>query len=299
MILSDDEMKTIRQAIDERSGLDEELLNRCTDFLRTGKYDEAVRNAFILLEERLRVVVNKEGMTGTQLANYAFSPANGPLAKLLGNNDAEKEGLRELFSGAFKLFRNPTAHGVVGYDRVEGKSIIGLVNLLLKIVNRVGELPPPSTFPENLENSLSDIEKVVGAAATSRLRKFLGRCIVSGIKPTVASKHWQWIPFKRYALLKYDHWDKPKVYQLTLFYLVVNEKDKSLWFPVNQYYSNAVDFDLDPIKRELRSIGFQLTGKYQDYRADLKIHNSANFFDQLFDILIQTSKELETRLEQA
>ena len=146
MLLNDQEMQNIRQAIDERSGLDAELLNRCSDFLHTGKYDEAVRNAFILLEERLRSAVNKDGMTGTQLANHAFNSTTGPLAKVLGNNEAEREGLRELYSGAFKLFRNPTAHGVVGYDLVEGKSIIGLVNLLLKMISKAGEMISQALF---------------------------------------------------------------------------------------------------------------------------------------------------------
>lgn len=299
MILNDDEFKAIRDALDERSGLDPELLNRCSDFLRIGKYDEAVRNAFILLEERLRIAVNreKENMTGTQLAGLAFGPANGLFSKVLGNNDNEKQGLHEIYAGAFKLFRNPTAHGVVGYDRIEGKSIIGFVNLLLRILDKVSDLPPPNTFPSNLELTLGDMEKAIGPAATSRLRKFLGRCVTSGVKPTVASK--QWIPFKRYALMKYDHWDKAKPHQLSLFYLYVTDKDRFLWFPINQYYCNVVDLDLESIKQELRSIGFQLFGKYQDYNADLKTNNSTKFFDQLFDIVIDISKDLETRLEQA
>src|SRR5687767_6322377 len=107
MLLTDDEIKALRHLVNSGSGMDEELLNRCADFMHSGKYDEAVRNAFILLEERLRIAVNKEGMTGTDLANFAFSPKTGPLGKVLGNNEAEREGLREIFSGAFKLFRNP------------------------------------------------------------------------------------------------------------------------------------------------------------------------------------------------
>ena len=54
MILTDDEMKQIQLSLEERSGLDEELLKRCGDLIRMGKFDEAVRNAFVLLEERLR-----------------------------------------------------------------------------------------------------------------------------------------------------------------------------------------------------------------------------------------------------
>ena len=129
MILTDKEMQQVRQSIEAQAGLDEELLRRCDHLLHVGAVDEAVRSAFVLLEERLRKVAGREDMTGTQLANFAFSAKDGPLAKHLGRTQSEREGLRELYSGAFKLFRNPAAHGAVGYNASDGKAIIGLVNL--------------------------------------------------------------------------------------------------------------------------------------------------------------------------
>ena len=115
MIPTDDELEVIRQSIEAAAGIDEELKQRCGPLMRINAFDEAVRNAFVLLEERLRDTVIKEGLTGVQLANHAFAP-DSPLAKHLGHTPSEREGLRELFSGAFKLFRNPAAHGVVGYS---------------------------------------------------------------------------------------------------------------------------------------------------------------------------------------
>ena len=147
MILTDEEMKQVQLSLEEKSGLDEELLNRCGDLIRIGKFDEAVRNAFVLLEERLRKATGQDGMTGTNLANHAFN-ADSRLAKQLASDLAEREGLRELYSGAFKLFRNPSAHGVVGYDNAEGKSIVALVNLLLKLLDKVTGLPPPESAPQ-------------------------------------------------------------------------------------------------------------------------------------------------------
>ena len=158
MILTDDEMRQLRGSIEAHAGLDQELLQRCGHLLHLGAFDEAVRSAFVLLEERLRNAVNVEGMTGTQLANHAFSPTKGPLAKHLGRNQSERDGLRELYSGAFRLFRNPTAHGVVGYSAAEGKAIIGLVDLLLRLVKRAEELPPQDLFPSNVEKAISLVE---------------------------------------------------------------------------------------------------------------------------------------------
>lgn len=177
MILTDDEMRQIRKSLEAQAGLDEGLMQRCDHLIHMGAFDEAVRSAFVLLEERMREAVNGEGMTGVQLANHAFNPEKGPLAKHLGRTASEREGLRELYSGAFKLFRNPTAHGVVGYSAAEGKAIIGLVDLMLKILKRAEELPPPGLFAEYVETALAKAEDSLGPGATSRLRMFLGKCL--------------------------------------------------------------------------------------------------------------------------
>ena len=76
MILSDKEIQIIRQSIEEQSGLDEELLRRCRHLLHMEAYDEAVRSAFVLLEERLRKAIGEDGMTGTALAQKALNPNN-------------------------------------------------------------------------------------------------------------------------------------------------------------------------------------------------------------------------------
>src|SRR2546423_6481035 len=99
MILTEDEIRRIWQTMEANSGLDSELLRRGGHLIHIGAFDEAVRNAFVLLEERLRKAVNKDGMTGTSLANYAFNSTDGPLAKQLGHSASEREALRELYSG--------------------------------------------------------------------------------------------------------------------------------------------------------------------------------------------------------
>jgi len=87
----------------EQAGLDEELVNRCSQLIHLGAFDEAIRSAFVLLEERLRKAVNVDGMTGTNLANHAFSK-DSPLVKHLSRNPSEGEGLRELYSGHSNCF---------------------------------------------------------------------------------------------------------------------------------------------------------------------------------------------------
>ena len=296
MILTDDEIRQIRRSIEAQAGLDETLMQRCGPLIHMGRFDEAVRSAFVLLEERLRKAVNEEGMTGTQLANFAFSPTKGPLAKHLGSNQAEREGLRELFSGAFKLFRNPTAHGVVGYTAAEGKAIIGLVDLMLKIVKRAEELPPPGLFPDPLETALAKIEAKIGPGATSRLRTFLGKCVTEvGLKPGAGE---QWVPFRKHALYHHKSWDQPKPHSIGVFYLISSKGRSAIHFSTRQYYSNVVGFNVDRLVEELAELNFYLVGKDQDPEVDLQAHNDQSFFDALFDVVIRVAEELGDTLQQ-
>jgi uncharacterized protein (TIGR02391 family) len=298
MILTDNELREVRRMIEAQAGLDEELLRRCGHLIHLEAFDEAVRSAFVLLEERLRDAVKVEGMTGTQLANHAFSPANGPLAKHLGRNQSEREGLRELYSGAFRLFRNPTAHGVVGYSAAEGKAIIGLVDLLLKLVKRTEDLPPEGLFPENIETVLSKIQQEIGPGATSRLRLFLGKCISEvGLKPSPTAT--QWLPFRKHALYHADGWEAPKAHTIPVFYLQVESSKKMrLYLPTSSYYAKVVEFNVDRLVEESTALGFQLLGKDPEPHADLRIHNDQGFFDAFLDLVTWTTRQLEMTLQQ-
>jgi uncharacterized protein (TIGR02391 family) len=296
MILTDKEMDQVRRALEAQAGLDEELVRRCGHLIHLGAFDEAVRSAFVLLEERLRKSVGEERMTGTQLANFAFSPSKGPLAEQLGHSPSEKEGLRELYSGAFKLFRNPTAHGVVEYSAAEGKTIIGLVDLLLRLLKRVEDLPPIGLLPENAENALDTVEEAIGPGATSRLHSFLGRC-VSKLKLRTTPSAKQWFPFRRHALYKADSWDAPKAHRVPVFYLVVTGKRQDLHFPANQYHAYVEGFNTDRLSEELLDLGFYPQGRNQEPTGDLRVHNDRDFFDALFDIVSWVTDEFGETLK--
>ena len=295
MILTDEEMRQVRRELEAQAGLDEELLRRCGHLIHLGAFDEAVRSAFVLLEERLRSAVGQEGMTGTQLANFAFNPTKGPLSAQLSHSPGEKEGLRELYSGAFKLFRNPTAHGVVEYSAAEGKAIISLVDLLLGLIKRAGELPPPGLLPDNVEAALDAVEVTVGAAAARRLHGFLSNCVRElGLLPAISAT--QSIPFRRHASYKAVHWDEPKAHQVPLFRFAVSGENRHLQFPVREYYARVEEFDTERVDEELVQLGCYPRGKNQDPTLDLRVHNSREAFDALFEIVASVADEFEETL---
>ena len=63
MILTDTELNRLREALESQVSMDDELFRRCATLLHLGAYDEAVRSAFVLLEDRLRTMLGEEGMT--------------------------------------------------------------------------------------------------------------------------------------------------------------------------------------------------------------------------------------------
>lgn len=280
MIFTNEEMSRLQTILESQSGLDEVLLERCGPLIHMGKFDEAVRSAFALLEDRLRAAINKDGMSGTNMANHAFN-AEGVLAKRLRHTKNERDGLRELYSGAFKLFRNPTAHGVVGYGEAEGKSIIGLVNLLLIILDRAVSSPPLSIFIPPVEKFIEDVDKEIAPSVANRLRAFLGKCKKIGLIDHWARKK---LPFRSYALQNLPGKDKPKKNMIAVFYLIADQKHPALLFPVNQYYKRVVDLDISPIADRLRELGFS-SSIWGDYYLNLRNKNDQSFFDELYDLV--------------
>jgi uncharacterized protein (TIGR02391 family) len=121
----------------EELGFDPELRERCqTDFVAE-RYSLAVRNAFTLLETRIRLEsLAPRDKSGVDLASHAFHPQNGKIP--IGVTEGEREGNHLLFRGAFIAFRDPAAHNdqLVGLDRTGAFHQLALVDLLLKLTRK-------------------------------------------------------------------------------------------------------------------------------------------------------------------
>ena len=118
------------------SGFDEELADRCFRSLATGannpkSWDDAVRNAGLVLEVRLRDVGSiPNNRVGRDLVNDVFGKGGSLASKF--SVDSEREGYRDLFAGVVGAFRNPSAHRFIDPSPEEGGAFIVFVNLLLK-----------------------------------------------------------------------------------------------------------------------------------------------------------------------
>jgi uncharacterized protein (TIGR02391 family) len=111
-------------------GLDEAV----TNLLKKNEYDAAVVAAFKHLDGQLQKAlgVPPHEQYGEKLINLAFAPHSGKLQ--LGTSESEQLGLRNFFSGAYAIFRNPSAHRFVKYTAFSALTIINMVAMMEETV---------------------------------------------------------------------------------------------------------------------------------------------------------------------
>ena len=100
-----------------------------------GSYDTAVLEAFKQVEVAVRKAGGYEAKDyGTILMRNAFNVKNGTLTDPK-QEDAEKEGVSNLFAGAIGLYKNPSSHHDVEFTPEEASEIIIIASHLLRIVD--------------------------------------------------------------------------------------------------------------------------------------------------------------------
>lgn len=118
--------------------LDAELAERCHS-LYPDNVGSAVREAYILVEERLRALIGRssageETLSGQNLLNEALHPERGILTDR-SLPRSERDGLFLMFKGAHMYVRNPRAHRFVDEkDPQRAIEFIYLADLLLRIL---------------------------------------------------------------------------------------------------------------------------------------------------------------------
>lgn len=115
---------------------DDELRSRCGDLLLAGgKFDRAIREAAVVLEDRVRAAVGGSDRVGVPLMQFAFS-ADSPRVRL-SRNRQEQIGAMQLYVGVMAFFRNPTGHNLKDtYAREDAVRFVAMVDLLLSLVAR-------------------------------------------------------------------------------------------------------------------------------------------------------------------
>lgn len=274
MLITNTQVDELLSQLSDLSGLDEELAERCGVLIRSQRYDEAVSRAFVVLEERLRELLAVRGGTGVHLSRKAFAPETGQLVDRLNRPSAEVEGIRDLFVGAFKTFRNRAAHTVAGYTLDEARAIIHLVNLLLLVLERVRRAPT-QRVPKRIAQALTP-------AVTERLQGFLGSLQGIGIGQGEGKA---WTPYRATLEFKAPSWEKSRPDHVTIFYLTLIRKKPVLAFS-SKILSQVVELEIQQLEADLLQAGCTRVGvKDTPIRLFLSERNDQATFDRFYEIL--------------
>jgi uncharacterized protein (TIGR02391 family) len=116
---------------------EEELLSRCIPLFEQELYEPSIREAFVLLERRIRERAGLDASDiGVELVDKAFGPRKAILEVPLCADDGERLGVHQLFRGAMGLLKNPLSHRSVPefQDRRVAAEIIVFCDLLLNLL---------------------------------------------------------------------------------------------------------------------------------------------------------------------
>jgi uncharacterized protein (TIGR02391 family) len=114
--------------------LHEELRGAAYDALVRGNFQQAVAEAFRVVEVKARNASGLEGV-GATLMRAAFHEDTGPL-RSDGADRGERQALPHLFAGAFGWVRNPAIHRDIAMDDVtHAIEQLMLASLLLRIAD--------------------------------------------------------------------------------------------------------------------------------------------------------------------
>lgn len=115
------------------------LVSEVRALLDAGKYDAAIVAAFKYLDSQMQsaLKVPSTQYYGEDLINLAFSPNSGRLQ--LNTHQNEQQGLRNFFSGANSVFRNPSAHRFMKYDSFSANTIVAMAAMMASIVKKLSD----------------------------------------------------------------------------------------------------------------------------------------------------------------
>ncbi len=273
MLVTSRQVDELLTALGDLSGLDRELLERCGPLILSERYDEAVGRAFVVLEERLRALMNLRGGSGVHLVQKLFSIKDTHLTDRLRLPEDEIKGLRDIFTGSFAAFRNRAAHTLAGYGRDESRAIIHLVNLLLLIVEQIRKAPDPQ-FQLEVADGLSP-------TIAERLQHLLTSLLAIGfIKEEGSSQD----AYKAMLHYKFREWDEHRPHPVTVFYLNKGA-EPSLRFRMDML-SLVRDLDVEELQARLLAAGCTRANRTSTpVELVLARRNDQATFDRLYEIL--------------
>ncbi len=118
---------------------DDELRERCADLLLAGsKFDRAINQATLVLEERIRTkAIPTTALVGENLVNFAFKDdLTKTILEVPGGAADDQRGFVQILRGLVPTFRNKTHHHVIDtFSREDAMRVCGFIDVLLRVVD--------------------------------------------------------------------------------------------------------------------------------------------------------------------
>lgn len=134
----EEQVQALKQEIDRVPTLIEDVtdegLQRRLGRLENSQLDTIIREAGVVLEDRLRQTVGPAGIGqyGKDLVEIAFKPGKGVLQ--FSEHPAEQEGVFMLYRGAMQFIRNPPMHNLIEYQSSTAQILLKLIDMLLRLL---------------------------------------------------------------------------------------------------------------------------------------------------------------------
>lgn len=147
----------LREELEEATcspyGVEDEILADRLRRLGTPPLDTLIREAGVVLEDRLRQAAGEKGLSlhGVALVDAVLAPDKGYL--VLSSHSGEQEGVRMLYRGAMQFIRNPPMHKLIEYPENMARLFLRLIDALLQVLKE--------SIPKNGEATVSDIRRML------------------------------------------------------------------------------------------------------------------------------------------
>jgi hypothetical protein len=117
----------------------DEVLKERVSMLDSAPLDTVIREAGVVLEDRLRVAGGADSaLHGTGLVDAVLGPETGTL--IFSSHRGEQEGVRMLYRGAMQFIRNPPMHKLIEYPESTARLFIRLIDSLLRLLSELEPL---------------------------------------------------------------------------------------------------------------------------------------------------------------
>lgn len=178
------EIAAVHQVLEQQGDImdrlqDDELRERLQD-LKNARFDTRLREAGVILENRLRGMVgpNGHGQTGARLVDLAFAPNVGVLQ--VSDVTGEQVGLQSLYRGAIQFIRNPPMHKLIEYPEQTAYTLLTMIDALLVLLDEVTSVeqsPEEKTAKPHVRFTVDMLRETIATARNRQAAERFSRIL--------------------------------------------------------------------------------------------------------------------------